>query len=429
MKKQVLYSLLWISFLFAFAKCTKDGEPPQGASNQIVINTRLMSLITSDSAQSGGDILEDGGDLITERGVCWNTAQLPTVSNNKSINGTGGSEYISQLFNLNPNTTYYVRAYAISSQGTIYGNQIVFKTLAKIPAITTSTVTNITSTSCMTGGSGISDGGQIITQKGICWSSVNKIPTISDNRVIGPSTNGNFNITVSNLSANTTYYVRAFATSSAGTGYGAPIEFRTAAPQKPLLSVVTISSISTSSVTASASIVSSEGATVTEYGHCWGLSPNPTISNSKATNFGTTSAVFSNVLGSLSSATRYYVRAYARNSAGVGYSLSSAEFMTASVVSPTLATPSISSIGVTSAILSSSILSAGGGTITERGFYISRNNPPTESNSTRYQSGSGSGSFSVSATGLLSRTTYFVRSYARNSAGITLSNTTSLITR
>jgi hypothetical protein len=429
MKRKILFLLLSGFVLFSTANCTKDIEPTRGNNNQIIVNTRNITAITSQSAQTGGDIIQDGGDDITERGVCWSTGQSPTISNNKNASGKGSGGFISQLIELNPKTTYYVRAYTISSQGTIYGDQRSFRTLAKIPVITTLPVTNITSLTANTGGTDINDGGETIIQRGICWSSINRTPSIFDTKILSAGTTANYAITISGLAANTTYYIRAFATSSVGTGYGAVVEFKTAAAKIPVLSVATVSNIAFTSVTASATLISAEGAAVSEYGYCWSLSQNPTVNNSIVKVSGSPSSIYYNLLSPLNTATRYYVRAYAKNAVGIGYSPTSTEFTTMSIQVPTLTTPSVSSIGVNSARLASSISNDGGSGIIERGFYVSRNVTPTESNSVKYSSSSGINSFAITATNLLSRTTYYVKSFAKNSAGISLSTTTSFVTR
>lgn len=92
------------------------------------LTTTAASGITPTTAISGGNITSDGGSPITARGVCYGTAQNPTVAGNKTTNGTGTGSFISNITGLTPNTTYYIRAYAINSQGTAYGNLITFTT-------------------------------------------------------------------------------------------------------------------------------------------------------------------------------------------------------------------------------------------------------------------------------------------------------------
>ncbi len=92
------------------------------------ISTTTIGSITNTAASSGGNIMTEGSSAVTARGVCWNTSPNPTIVNTKTINGTGIGVFTSSLTGLNTNTTYYVRAYAINSFGTAYGNQISFTT-------------------------------------------------------------------------------------------------------------------------------------------------------------------------------------------------------------------------------------------------------------------------------------------------------------
>lgn len=90
---------------------------------------------------------------------------------------------------------------------------------AQIPTLTTTDITNISGTTATSGGTIVSDGGAAITERGVCWSTKTN-PTIADSKTSNGSGNGTFTSTVTDISATTTYYVRAYATNSAGTGYG-----------------------------------------------------------------------------------------------------------------------------------------------------------------------------------------------------------------
>jgi sugar lactone lactonase YvrE len=98
--------------------------------------------------------------------------------------------------------------------------------------VTNNVILNVTSTTAQSGGTVTSDGGQIISANGVCYSATNQTPTLTDSKTTDAILN--YGITtssyVSNLSSlvpNTTYYVRAYATNSSGTGYGAVIKFTT----------------------------------------------------------------------------------------------------------------------------------------------------------------------------------------------------------
>ena len=96
-----------------------------------------------------------------------------------------------------------------------------------VPTVTTAAVTNITSTFATSGGNVTDDGGATVTTRGVCWSS-SQNPTISDSHTTDGSGTGSFTSSLAGLTPNTTYYVRAYATNSAGTAYGNEVSFITA---------------------------------------------------------------------------------------------------------------------------------------------------------------------------------------------------------
>ena len=96
--------------------------------NLATISTLPIGNITSTSANSGGNITNNGGSAVTQRGIVWSTSPNPTTANNSTNNGSGTGSFSSNLIGLTANTTYYVRAYAINSAGTSYGNQVSFTT-------------------------------------------------------------------------------------------------------------------------------------------------------------------------------------------------------------------------------------------------------------------------------------------------------------
>ncbi len=96
--------------------------------SQPIVTTPITN-ITSTSASTGGTITFDGGSTITERGIVYGTSINPTTTNTKIVDGSGGTgSFTTSIINLIPATTYHVRAYAINSLGTIYGNDLPFST-------------------------------------------------------------------------------------------------------------------------------------------------------------------------------------------------------------------------------------------------------------------------------------------------------------
>lgn len=92
------------------------------------LTTTVVSAITNTTATSGGNITNDGGATVSERGICWSTSNNPTIADNHISNGTGIGSFTNNLTGLAVGTIYYVRAYATNNNGTAYGNQQNFTT-------------------------------------------------------------------------------------------------------------------------------------------------------------------------------------------------------------------------------------------------------------------------------------------------------------
>jgi autotransporter-associated beta strand protein len=103
------------------------------ASAPTITSTTAIASINESSASGGGSGISAGGGNIIAKGVVWNTAVSPTISNNSTNDGTGTADFSSSLTSLNPQTLYYVRAYASNELSTAYGNQLTFRTLSNEP--------------------------------------------------------------------------------------------------------------------------------------------------------------------------------------------------------------------------------------------------------------------------------------------------------
>ena len=208
--------------------CDKNNEVEEQGQVPTLTTTAVFN-ITSNAATSGGNISDNYNSPVTVRGICWGSDPTPTLSGNKTIDGVGIGPFESNMTGLSPGQIYYVRSYATNASGTGYGSSLQFTTLenqAQVPVLTTTGVTSITTSSAMSGGNISSDNGSSVTARGVCWST-NPTPTINDSKTMDGTGIGSFQSNITGLAAEQTYYVRAYATNTVGTGYGSVLQFVT----------------------------------------------------------------------------------------------------------------------------------------------------------------------------------------------------------
>lgn len=417
-------------YIRAYAKNdagTAYGEEISFTTNKQVVlptvTTTSATSVTESSAVTGGNVTSDGNASVTERGVVYATTQNPTTSNTKVTSGSGTGSYTCNLSGLQPNTTYYVRAYATNSKGTAYGTQVTFTTTESIsiPTVTTTIVSSIRFNYAMTGGNVTSDGGATVTERGVVYSTSKNPTTASATKVASGSGTGVFTTPLEYLSPNTTYYVRAYATNSVGTAYGTELTFTT--EKQVVLATLTTASVSqvtTNSAFVEANVTNDGGGDITERGFVFGTEQNPTIASAAKIASGTGTGTFSVTLDGLTPSTKYYVRAYARNAAGTAYggkAIFTTSDLPTSVTLPTVTTTAASSIKETSAVTGGNVTSDGNATVTERGIVYNTYANPTVTTAAKVLIGSGTGAFTYTLTGLQSNTKYYVRAYAVNEKG------------
>lgn len=284
--------------------------------NLPIVSTSEVENVGTTTASCGGNVTDDGGAEVTERGICWGTNHSPVATGSHATSGSGMGEFACNMNNLAANTTYYVRAYAKNVKGVAYGEEKSFTTLDK-PTVSTGAVTNITTSSATGNGSIVSDGGNAVTERGFCWSTSHN-PSITGTHVVAEGDANDYSAALTNLSSNTTYYVRAYATNGTGTAYGDEVQFTTLSISVPGVTTASVTNIGNTTATGGGNVISSGGATVTERGICWSTNHNPTISGSHA-NSGTGLGEFMVSMTNLTPNTTYYVRAYAINSQGTAY--------------------------------------------------------------------------------------------------------------
>ena len=228
MKKSIIYrftAILAVSLSILIA-CTEDIadvrlDPSLSTSEILDVQSAQATII--------GFVIAEGNGF-TERGVCYATVPEPDINDNKVVFDAEaeGATFSVTITELNYATTYYVKAYATGGSGTIYGEEMSFITLPETPVVTTAAIIDISYTTAEGGGEVTDAKGSDITARGLCWST-STMPTIADSKTTDGDGLGTFTSSLSGLDDGTLYYVRAYATNSAGTGYGEEVEFTTQA--------------------------------------------------------------------------------------------------------------------------------------------------------------------------------------------------------
>jgi hypothetical protein len=208
--------LLFLCFIFS----CKEDKP---LLPSIITNSVVDVLATT--AISGGTLTEEGSSPLLKMGLCWSTSPEPTIADRYTSESLADLSFSSNLTQLTPNTKYYVRAYAINSNGTSYGNQITFTT-SQFTFITAE-ISSLSSNSAISGGYIKTDNSEQVSAIGVCWGT-SQNPTIDCSKTIDGNENGYFVSSIKELMPGTLYYLRAYATFNDGsTVYGNQLTFQT----------------------------------------------------------------------------------------------------------------------------------------------------------------------------------------------------------
>jgi hypothetical protein len=292
-------------------------------------SVRLGVYADGVDAQHPGALLLDAG-VLTNPGTGWQTISglslavtentyyclAHVASSDVQVRSTTGVEDIYKSFTYATLPNPFGTGTATETNATCLRAGVELTPSIVAPTVTTTAITDILGTSATSGGTVTNTGGEAVTDQGVCWSTSTN-PTVADSHTHDVADPSPFVSSLTSLTANTIYHVKAFAANSAGTSYGAEVDFET--DVVPTLAATTaISKITHATASSGGNVTADGGATITARGACWNTSTLPTTANSKTTDAGTTGAYTSAITG-LSPATTYHLRSYATNSVGTTY--------------------------------------------------------------------------------------------------------------
>ncbi|MBR6775881.1 MAG: hypothetical protein IKM23_09280, partial [Bacteroidales bacterium] len=354
-----IYAIIAIAVsCLVMTTCKKDKEPvsPVFKFNEVEAS--------GNSAEISG-WYEYDGELNNLTLIYGRDSQLVDAKN-KDVD-VEGKNFSVTVDDLDAETKYYYGIECKTTYSSMRTKTESFMTTKSVSLaeVTTNDITAITETTATCGGNVTDNGNATVTARGVCWST-SQNPTINDNKTTDGSGTGSYTSNISNLSENTKYYVRAYATNEKGTSYGEEKSFMTMASEGlPTVTTNNVTDITTNSATCGGNVTDDGNATVTAKGICWSTTPNPTIEN-EHTEDGTGIGSYVSYMTELNHGTKYYVRAYATNRAGTAYG-EQKEFTTeVNEELPIVTTNDITAITETTATSGGNVTSDGNATVTAR---------------------------------------------------------------
>ena len=390
----------------------------------VSLNTLECTDVKGTTAVFNAELLCEGNPKYTERGFVYSTTQQPTVDNTiakLTVPVDEKLQFSAQAVDLAANTTYYVRAYAVSVLGTFYStNQVSFVVQTSAPTVVTDSIKdlNIENGTAIFNGKVTYVGDPAYTERGFVYGTVPN-PTIDDTKkVVSGTGEGAFSANITGLEEGNTYYVRAYAQNVKGVAYGKDVVVNCVATM-PEVSTNEVTNISIKNGTATfvGDVKSYGDLTCEERGFVYALTNNPTIDDTKLTVSGAELGVFRKNVSGLEEGKTYYVRAYVTNKKGTVYGNEVSCNLTANM-------PEVKTLAVTNkdiangvATFNGTIVSLGDLGYTEKGFAYGIAHNPTVDNNKVTSSGEGTGDFFATASELEEGKTYYIRAYVTNSKG------------
>lgn len=365
---------LILLLLACLTNCSEDKEPqtypPTLVTNTAADLTRFEATLSGSVVPHANSIAKAEVFFLFAKGATLDDAEERAAT----PDNTTEDRYVCTVEGLTPGTEYCYSICARSGGSTARGELIQFETLSSTSPVPAATLVEQVSESGALLSSDITDnGGQNITQRGFAYKVYQEgmpEPTTSDKTRTVSLSAETFSAQLSDLQAKTTYIVRSYAINRAGTGYGESVTFTTGELKIPQLTCE-MGAVTAFAATPTATVSTNGGYELTEYGFCWSTENQvPTIENLKTVTGTDETASFSEMIEDLNPETTYYLRAYATNQKGTGYS-NILTFTTEQKQVATLEKPQASNVDITSATLSSTITVPEGVEITEKGVCYS----------------------------------------------------------
>lgn len=361
--------------------------------SEIVVNEEAANQFTAFIKDDG---VSETGTHIVQKGICWSTESTPTIEDASIESMEEGSSIYVSIPDLKENTNYYLRAFAKNDSAYFaYGPELEIltgKTLATVGEVVVLDTLKKQFQSSV-----LDPGGSEILLRGFCWNTTGS-PTVADRSV---EADENFYAILESLYPDTVYHIRAFAENAYGIAYSDELEIQIG----DLPKLGKVERVDGTVNTFRSSIVENAGVEIMKRGFCWNMTGNPTLEDQ-------TALAGENFVATLSDLTEgtYYIRAFAINEFGIGYSteLNVTIWM---VSVPQLG--EVRRIDSEANIFQSLVKDDGGSNILTRGFCWSTHDTPTMTDHIEQAD-----DYFMATLPSWNSGTYYIRAFATNSAGV-----------
>ena len=422
-KRIILPILCTLSCLLTLMACLEEKDPLNYSPN---VATGTATDIGYTSATLSGSIRQNAGTLIADGGILLSERSNMEAYTKLEVTASAFSSFTIEADNLTPGTVYYYCAYASSGYSMVRGEIRSFTTQEGVaPVFGNAEITGHDEKSATVTATIADKGGSELVLCGVrYWEAANGEENLeTEGTLVTVTPNTDFTVTLSDLMPSTEYILCAVAQNATGIGYSDKLHVTTDEAVLPVLSAITPLDSTVVSIEVSAQVLDVGKSALKEVGFCWSMeSQEPTPShNHQSLPLPADGEAFSFHIENLTADQTYYIRAYAYNDeAEPGYSPVKVFHTTSSV--PSVERAVAEDIEYTTATLKARIASHGGLPITAKGFYYSDTNEnPGEGDRRITATNAETDSIIAWVEGLASHTTYYVRAFATNARGTSVS--------
>lgn len=366
------------------------------------------------------DISNIGNPSYTERGFVYSLSNNPSVNDSKVVvEGNGSGEYSTKVSGLLLDREYHLRAYVINRAGISYSsNEVIFCIKTSLAEVSLGEVTNKKTTdgSAMFNATITDVGDPAYYERGFVIGE-NSNPTVNDKKITssGESEFGDYCATITGLSLDKVYYVRAYVINKKGISYSSQQNMFTISTTAPSVKIsdITDLDLNNRSATIVSNVISAGDPAYTERGVIYGLNNSPTSSSNVVLPVsGEGAGTYNAYITSLELRKSYYVWAYVISNGKTYYS--EVKTFILEPIAPVLTIAAISgkNCATKSITFNGSVTNTGTPSYTERGFVYGFNTYPTIDEGKVVVPGNGTGDFSRVVSNLVVNQKYYVRSYA-----------------